>query len=163
MSTETRVWYFAYGSNMQKATFVDRRGMRPDRSVAASLTGYRLTFDLPIGSGERGVANIAVDPGASVHGVLHRITVAELEFLDRTEGVTQGAYDRIVVSVATGDGSECEAHAYISSRGVEGRKPSDRYIGLLLDGALEYGLPASYVRWLEALPRAIDEREHEAS
>jgi len=154
-----RIWYFAYGSNMQRATFVGRRGMRPDSSRAGRLDGYRLTFDLAVGPGERGVANIVVDPLACVCGVLHRITRAELEILDRSEGVPYGAYDHLTVEVAAGDDVVVEACTYISVHGKPGRKPSDRYIGLLLDGAREHALPPSYVAELERIERAVDERE----
>jgi gamma-glutamylcyclotransferase len=156
---ESRVWYFAYGSNMQRATFVGRRGMRPDLSRWGRLHGYRLTFDLAIGSGERGVANIAAAPLATVCGVLHRITHAEFEILDRTEGVNHGVYERACVEVLAADGAAVEAVAYISSLGVAGRKPSPRYLGLLLDGAREHDLPGDYVNQLQSLELAVDERE----
>lgn len=144
---------------MQRATFVGRRGMRPDHSHWGRLEGYRLAFDLAIGPGERGVANILVDPPAAVCGVLHSITLAELDVLDRTEGVHRGVYERLAVGVIVGDGSVVDAYAYISSLGVVGRKPSGRYMGLLLAGAREHDLPASYVAQLEATELAVDERE----
>ncbi len=156
---ESRVWYFAYGSNMQRATFIGRRGMRPDKSTWGRLEGYRLTFDLAIGKGERGVANIVVDPLASVCGVLHRITRAELEKLDRTEGVQHGVYEHAVVEVCCDAATIVDAHAYVSTLGKDGRKPSPRYLGLLLDGAREYGLPATYIAYLQAFELAVDERE----
>jgi hypothetical protein len=133
--------------------------MRPDKSVWGRLAGYRLAFDLPVGPGERGVANIVVDPLESVCGVLHRITASELDVLDRTEGVHRGVYDRVVVEVGS-DVTLVEAIAYVSDRGVGGRKPSARYLGLLLDGAREYAIPASYIAYLQAFELAVDEREH---
>ena len=39
------LWYFAYGSNMQRATFVERRGMRPLRRTWPAIspaTGFDL-------------------------------------------------------------------------------------------------------------------------
>ena len=41
---------------------------------------------------------------------------------------------------------------------MSGRKPSARYLGLLLEGAREHGLPADYVAQLEKLELAHDER-----
>ena len=160
MSTNERgvAWYFAYGSNMQRATFEGRRGMRPTESLCGRLTGYRLCFDLPIGSGERGVANLAADEKECVCGVLYLVSSEELERLDRTEGVGNGYYERIEVDVEGRDGVMVRAWTYVSTNGVTGRKPSQRYVGLLLEGAREHGLPPDYVAWLEALELAHDER-----
>jgi len=152
------LWYFAYGSNMQRATFVGRRGMRPQRSLAGRLDGYRLTFNLPVGPGERGVANLITEAGYVTHGVLHLISSEEFERLDRTEGVGVGYYVRAPVVVLDSDGCSIDAWTYLSVRGVVGRKPSARYIALLLEGAREHGLPVDYIRALEALDLAIDER-----
>ena len=52
------LWYFAYGSNMSPAIFVERRGMHPLATQRARLEGYRLCFSIPVGPGERGVANV---------------------------------------------------------------------------------------------------------
>jgi len=155
---EGLLWYFAYGSNMRRATFIDRRGMQPRRSVAACLAGYRLTFDLPVGPGERGVANLVADGAATTHGVLHLITPEEFTILDRTEGVGNGYYGRTAVIVVDRDDARIEALTYVSNHGVAGRKPSARYMGLLLTGAREHDLPAGYIRELEAFELAIDER-----
>lgn len=152
------VWYFAYGSNMQRATFVGRRGMHPRSSRPGWLEGFELCFDLPVGPGERAVANLAVAPEAVVHGVLYSISQAEASLLDRTEGVDRGFYERLIVRVNREEGSD-EAFTYVSPHRVEHRKPSARYLGLLLEGAREHGLPASYIEKLAALPLAIDERE----
>jgi cation transport regulator ChaC len=151
-------WYFAYGSNMQRATFEGRRGMRPARSLWGTLAGYRLCFDLPVGSGERGVANLNADEAECVYGVLYLVTSAELERLDRTEGVESGYYRRVEVDVVDRDGNVVRAWTYLSPHAVVGRKPSPRYIGLLLEGAREHELPPDYVARLEAYELAHDER-----
>jgi hypothetical protein len=41
---------------------------------------------------------------------------------------------------------------------AKGRKPSARYIGLLLEGAREHGLPAEWIAHLESFELAVDER-----
>ena len=152
------LWYFAYGSNLCRATFVDRRGMRPLDARRARLDGHRLTFELPIGRGERGVANLPQDPAASTWGVCYLLEPAACEHLDRTEGVSNGWYRRLHVTVAAEDGASLAAFAYQGIRTVAGRKPSARYIGLLLAGAREHALPADWIRYLEALDLAVDER-----
>jgi len=54
------------------------------------------------------------------------------------------------------------AAVYVSSHGVAGRKPSERYLNLLLEGAREHELPADYIRTLEAFDLAVDERSKTA-
>jgi hypothetical protein len=143
---------------MCDATFCGRRGMRPLATRSGRLDGYRICFNLPVGPGERGVANIEQEDGASIHGVLHLLTRAELDRLDRTEGVHVGAYQRIPVEVAVGDGTRVTAITYRSSLTTTGRKPSARYLQLLLDGAREHELPDEYIRFLAGLELAWDER-----
>lgn len=155
------LWYFAYGSNMSGAIFT-RRGMRPSAATWGCLEGYRLCFDLPVGPGERGVANVVAENGARTCGVLYRITPEEGERLDRSEGVQGGFYRRIAVEITAAGAERVAAFTYQSPYDSPGRKPSSRYMGLLLDGASEHGLPGQYVAFLRTFELADDERpEHE--
>jgi gliotoxin/aspirochlorine biosynthesis gamma-glutamylcyclotransferase len=151
------VWYFAYGSNMSPATFVERRQMRPLDACAGHIEGYRLCFDIPIGAGERGVANLQPDIGRT-HGVAYLLTTDDADRLDRTEGVPQGFYFREAVRAMLVDGRSIDAYTYRSHFSSAARKPSARYMGILLDGAAVHGLPVEYVRWLEGWELAVDER-----
>lgn len=152
------LWYFAYGSNLDPETFLGRRGMRPSEAVAASLLGWELVFDLPVGRGERAVANLRPGDGARVHGVAYAIDAAQAAHLDRTEGVDRGYYARTAVTLEADRGGAFEAFTYTSPHGVPGRKPSRRYLGLLLRGARHHGLPEAWVLRLRALEVAVDER-----
>jgi cation transport regulator ChaC len=158
-SPDTAVWYFAYGSNMSRSIFCERRGMCPVTSRWGWLDGHRLVFTLPIGPGERGVANLVSEPGARTCGVLHLLTPEELDRLDRTEGVHAGVYRRILVDVRGEDEARVSAYTYQSTWASPGRKPSARYLGLLLTGAREHGLPEEWLRYLEGLDLAVDERQ----
>jgi 2-hydroxychromene-2-carboxylate isomerase len=152
------LWYFAYGSNMSPAIFTARRGIRPLATRWGWLPDHRLCFDLPIGPGERGCANVAADPGARIAGVLYCLTPEDAERLDRTEGVPVGVYRRIPVEVAVGEADAVAAFTYQSALGIPGRRPSARYLGLLLEGARAHGLPPEYIAWLEGFDLAFDER-----
>jgi cation transport regulator ChaC len=152
-------WYFAYGSNMGRAIFCERRGMCPTESRWGWLEGWRLSFELPVGPGERGVANVVPEPGARTCGVLHRLTPDELDRLDRTEGVHVGIYRRVLLEVVAGDGERVSAATYVSTWATPGRKPSPRYLGLLLAGAREHALPAEWIQFLSTHDLAIDERD----
>jgi len=160
-ASEPTLWYFAYGSNLDPGTFLGRRRMRPLATRIGVLLDFELRFDLPVGPGERGVANVAPRPGDHVWGALYELTVRDATQLDRTEGVPQGAYRRIDVEVQLGDGSRLGAFTYHARISRPERKPSRRYLGLLLSGARELGLPAEYVERLRGLPLAVDEREQQ--
>jgi cation transport regulator ChaC len=157
------LWYFGYGSNMSRATFVERRGMRPSAAQPARLHGYRLCFDIPVGPGERGVANVVREPEAVVWGVVYAITGEEFERLDRTEGVPFKIYERVAVDVIIAGEVAMPALTYQSKISFPGRKPSPRYMNLLLNGAREHGLPEDYVRSLLAIELGRDERAGEKS
>jgi cation transport regulator ChaC len=157
------LWYFAYGSNLEQATFLGRRQMRPLETRIGQLRDFELRFDLPVGPGERGVANVAPSSGDHVWGALYHLTHADAERLDRTEGVDKGFYQRLAVDVHLPEGALLAAFTYRSEISRPERKPSRRYLGLLLAGAREHGLPAEYVARLRALPLAVDEREAQLS
>lgn len=154
-----RLWYFGYGSNMHRGTFVERRRMQPGSARPARLTGYRLCFDIPVGPGERGVANILVDPASEVWGVAYHISTEEFDRLDRTEGVPFGLYRRVAIELITPEHERIAAFTYQSTVSAPGRKPSARYMGLLLTGARENSLPVEYLRYLEGIELGVDERE----
>ena len=164
MSDETKAltWYLAYGSNMNRGIFENRRGMRPIQAQPALLENYRLRFNLAVGSGERGVANLEYQAGARIWGVLYLITVEQSEHLDRTEGVPRGAYRRIPVSAMVDGIKQVAGFSYQSDRISLGRKPSPRYIGLLIEGAIQHGLPPGYLRYLRNFELAADERLSES-
>lgn len=131
--------------------------MRPLDTRVARVAGWRLVFDLPVGSGERGVANLLPEVGGFAAGVAYLISDAQAGHLDRTEGVPR-AYRREAV-VAQGEGGQTlEAFTYVSPHRHPGRKPSRRYMGLLLTGARHHGLPAEWVRFLRSFDLAVDER-----
>lgn len=152
------LWYFAYGSNLSLATFSGRRGIQPLEMRWGWLEGHRLCFDIPIGPGERAVANLRCDTDARTCGVLYLLRAEDADHLDRTEGVDRGFYRRIPVTVTVDGGEAIAAFAYQSTFSQEGRRPSARYLNLLLEGAREHGLPVDYVTYLESFELAIDER-----
>ncbi|MGC2306420.1 gamma-glutamylcyclotransferase family protein [Candidatus Binatus sp.] len=154
-------WYLAYGSNMNRGIFEIRRGMRPIQAQPALLENYRLRFNLAIGPGERGVANLESEAGACIWGVLYLITVEQSEHLDRTEGVPRGAYRRTPVSPVVDGSEQIAAFTYQSERISLGRKPSPRYLRLLIEGAVQHGLPSDYLHYLRNFELAVDERTAE--
>jgi hypothetical protein len=148
------VWYFAYGSNMQAATFRGRRGVGPLQALAARLPGWRLVLDkpplVPIGEG---FANLVPDPGAEALGVLYRIAAGDWEHVQLTEGVRVDNYRTVTVRVSTlaPPVLEVDAFSLISDRRDPTLRPSGRYMACLIAGAEEHGLPAEYVACLRSV------------
>jgi cation transport regulator ChaC len=151
-------WYFGYGSNMDPRTFLGRRSMKPFETAVARLDGWGLRFDLPIGSGERAVANVRLQGDEHVWGIAYLLSPGDAAHLDRTEGVPR-AYRRVPVALELASGEAVQGYTLASERGQAGRKPSRRYMGLLLAGARHHGLPPEYVAFLRGFALAVDERD----
>src|SRR3989442_8766709 len=96
--SDGRVWYFAYGSNMETATLRGRRGIEPLCALGARAAGWRLVFDKPplVPVGEA-FANIVPDARDAVLGVLYQLTPADWEHVELTEGVSIGNYRSVTV------------------------------------------------------------------
>jgi gamma-glutamylcyclotransferase (GGCT)/AIG2-like uncharacterized protein YtfP len=147
-SKPPELWYFAYGANMDRATLVERRGIEPAGELTVTLDGYELVFNQKgIPWLEPSFANLRVAEAQSVHGVAYGLTEAQLEELDALEG--GGAYDHLEVTVRASDGRILLAKTYFTSETVEKRYPSARYMGLLLRGGREHGLPDDWITRLE--------------
>jgi hypothetical protein len=152
-------WYFAYGSNMQRATLCERRGIACQRALAARVPGWRVVFDKPplVPIGES-FANVIPDPTATAFGVLFEIAERDLDHLDLTEGVLIGNYDRVPITahpLEHGD-TVIAAHTLTSARRDASLNPSPRYMGLVIDGATEHGLPPEYIAELRAVPTGAE-------
>ena len=70
-------------------------------------------------------------------------------------------YRRLPIDVVTQRGERIAALAYQSSITTTGRKPSPRYMRLLIEGARQHAFPEEYVVFLERFELAIDERDGE--
>jgi len=140
---------------MQTATFSGRRGIEFTRAAAARAPGWRLALDkpplLPIGEA---FANIVPDAVSAVLGVAYEVSVDVLPLLDLSEGVLIGNYERRTVSIELlGDASApVDAFTLVSDRRDPTLVPSTRYMSLLIEGAVEHGLPAEYVEFLRQVP-----------
>jgi hypothetical protein len=149
------VWYFAYGSNMQSATLRGRRGIEYRRAVPVRAHGWRLVFDkpplLPTGNS---VANIVPDEAGLVLGVAFEITDEDLAHVEHTEGVAFGNYQRVelvIEALVEVEDAPVSAFSLSSDLREPTALPSTRYMSLLIEGAIEQGLPDTHVEWLRAV------------
>jgi gamma-glutamylcyclotransferase len=151
------LWYFAYGSNMESATLRGRRGVEYHRALPGCAHGWRLVLDKP---GLFPMGNIIPDAASSVWGVLYQIDVADLAHIDLTEGVLIGNYLRVEIPVQPPrPAPPLKAFTLTSERRDPSLQPSTRYMGLLISGAEEHGLPADYVAFLRRIPARPESTE----
>jgi gamma-glutamylcyclotransferase len=153
-----RIWYFAYGSNMQSATFCGRRRIECMRAVAARVPGWRIVFDKPpiVPVGES-FANIVPDATAEVMGVLYEIGADDHEHIELTEGVLIDNYRRVVVAAVSLDGTlAVDAFSLATDQHAPDLLPSTRYMACIVAGAEEHGLPADYVAMLRRIPARVE-------
>jgi len=132
--------YFAYGSNMDETQMLEERCPGAILSEVAKLPGYRFLINT------HGVATIIPNPESDVYGALWSITPDDEESLDRYEGVKHGHYRRDELDVE----SETEtrpALVYIATNDTPG-SPSGTYMKLIIDAAIQRGLPEKYLREL---------------
>lgn len=149
--------YFAYGSNMSSARLRARIGGARALGVAR-LDDFDLVFDKP-GQDGTAKANLRPRPTAATHGVLWELEPQALDVLDTYEpGYTR---HRHLVGAATGrvgamGESQLEAWIYLHPGSQRGLAPSPEYLGHLIEGAREHGLPAAAQGLLQGLLRAVE-------
>ena len=135
--------------------------MNPRDARRGRLIDFALPFDLPVGSSNRGVANLVAEGGGAVWGMVYQIRRSEARRLDRSEGVHRGFYRRMKTTIDLEGREQVEAFTYISANGRDGRLPSARYLGLIVNSAIYHQLPTPWVEQLRAWPLAKDEREQQ--
>lgn len=146
--------YFGYGSNMA-LTSLRAKGVDPRVSERAVLRGWRLRFNVRhFFRHEGGVGNIEPTGDASnvVWGVVHLCEDAHLTLLDAAEAYGHG-YDRVEVSVDT-DHGERRAITYVGMPSFldEECRPTQRYLNILVNGAVAAGVDPAYIDALRRHP-----------
>lgn len=149
MSAADTVLYFAFGANTCSDVLVRRRGIVPVASEPAELADHRLAFvqrGVPLF--EPAFASVLPSPGSRVHGVLHELRARDMARLDRMES---GGYARLERPVIGHRRGAVSAQLYVTRSPKHGLAPSRRYRDLIVRGAREHGLPASWIDELHAI------------
>jgi gamma-glutamylcyclotransferase len=156
--------YFAYGSVLSRrhvGEWAFEHGVDPQlfaTGAPAVLRGYELTFDVESKFWGGRVANLRASEGGSVHGVLFELPAEAKEAVLRKEGVPTGLSQEISVTVETA-GNQVDASAFVArpERRAGPGAPSARLMTYLLEGALERGLPQTWIDELRGHARAAVE------
>lgn len=130
------------------------RGIKPKRSFIAELRAHKLEFNKPSNDGSAKV-NIERNASSKVLGVVFEISASDLAELDRYEGVAGGHYKRKNVQVKS-EGGQHGAITYVALRKAEGLKPKAEYVRKIIEGAVEAGLPWTYIEPLHILLSGLE-------
>jgi len=152
-----KVVYFAYGSNMSTER-LKKRVPSAKPLGRAKLLNKHLVCNKKSKDGS-GKSNLIDSTGDIVWGVLYEIDRAELNRLDRVES----GYTRMILEVITDQDSSVKTYVYVSSELIDDARPYDLYKKLVIEGAREHQLPASYVKYLEQIqskPNPVKERRN---
>lgn len=176
--------YFAYGSNVNTKTMKGTRGITPSAAYPAVLPGYELVFNVPglpfiepaFASVRRVVTGKTDDApsrfarfATETHGVAYVVTDEQWRTILRTET----SYVREDVTLerflpastrVDGDAPPATPQKIFATTlvfadadvGGVALLPSARYLGLLREGADEWGLDPSWREYLRAAVQAYD-------
>ena len=159
-----RIWYFAYGSNLDPDRFRGRVGDWIERKRAI-LHDYRLRFSGEVTSEGGGGAIIQPAEGERVHGGVYRITVEQLRAMDREELESARNPDqrgrRVTLTLECPD-SPTEVEVYVVPEPEIYRAPSPKYLDHIVKGLRAFGYDDGVVREVEAVaasePSPVAER-----
>jgi hypothetical protein len=161
-STTSRVWYFAYGSNMDPSILTGRRKIHPRGALVVQCPGYKIAFNVPgipflepalaglskvgtlpkpININKKARNNEKVTETLPVHGIAYDISLADLYRVFATEGggvayEFESAQAKVLIPV--GDlrveqgQTSLEVITLIARKPASGRRPSQRYMVRLL-------------------------------
>ncbi len=132
------MYYFAYGSNLNKKQMLERC---PDSKplFVATLRNYKLVFVGWSRQWRGGIIGIKPFRGEKVLGAVYELSDRDLRRLDSYEGYP-GNYNRLKVTVFDEDGKSVEAITYIKSEQSEETQPSKEYLSLIQQGCRDWGL-----------------------
>lgn len=143
--------YFAYGANLDRNAMARRC---PGSTVLSlgRLVNHRFYVTVD------GFASVRREEGATVHGLLWRLSVGDVAALDRFEEVGSGLYSKQMLPVFKNVGAS-SALVYIG-RSSEIGVPKRGYMESVIDHAERCGLPDRYRRELQGWLRrpAVDTR-----
>ncbi len=129
------VYYFAFGSNMNKERMIERKAEFTEMQKGI-LKDWKLVFN-KINSRKEGAgfANIMPKVGSIVEGIIYKVDEETLQKLDRFEGVPNH-YNRKTMEIESKDNEMINCITYLAnpSKTDDSRKPEKWYLNHLLKG-----------------------------
>lgn len=121
--------------------------------------GYRLDFNTVSRTWAGSPSTVVPDDESHVWGALWKLSISDMESLDKQEGVGINKYEPFEATVVTPDGKNVSCRCYklvdqpqkVVPLPPE-RRPSKAYIRTILIGAKESNLPLEYIKFLSEIP-----------
>ena len=132
------MYYFAYGSNINRDQMLDRC-LDSKPMFLAILPNYKMVFVHASRKWRGGVASIKRFRGERVIGAIYEISEQNLRQLDIYEGYPN-ACDRVKIRVFDKDGKSVEAVTYIKAVQSEEAPPSQEYLAIIQQGYKDWGI-----------------------
>lgn len=146
------VYYLGYGSNMSSRYLSNVRNVEIYESHAAIIDDHLVKFNLKgLPHIEPAFANMVVSPGSTSYGVAHLITPKDLKSIVGSEA---SSYTPTEITVTTDQNKRIKVWTLIGKDNTFNGIPSQRYVAILLEGAVEHGLPSDYIQKLKQLDGA---------
>lgn len=142
MSLANRVWYFAYGSNLN-VDQMNRLVGEWHLSKRATARSYRLTFNVHSTKWQGNAANLVPSERYEdvVYGVVYLLAEEQFLKLGRHEGVPP-----VDIRVELEDGNEiAHAKAFVWKSGGPPGEPSEQYRRIMEAGLQQHGYKESVV------------------
>jgi len=127
------LYYFAYGSNLNKKQMRERCPESKPLFTAA-LPNYKLVFTGWVRQWHGGVAGIRSMRGAKAHGAVYEVTERCLKQLDKYEN----GYQRFNVTVFSEDSEPVAAVTYIKTGQLDDSAPSKEYLAVIQQGLKDW-------------------------
>jgi gamma-glutamylcyclotransferase (GGCT)/AIG2-like uncharacterized protein YtfP len=132
------VYYFAYGSNLNKKQMQERCPESKPLFIA-TLPNYKLVFTGWSRQFRGGIAGIRPFRGEKVLGALYELSEKDLRRLDSYEGYPNNS-NRLNVTVFDEDNEPVQATTYIKPEQSEEIQPSKEYLTLIQQGCRDWGI-----------------------
>lgn len=139
--------YFAYGSNLSVAQ-MQRRCSSAEVVSSGRLCGFRLAFTFYSTGWEGGVADVTHSEDGEVWGLVFDLTEADLQRLDRFEGVPTH-YERFQADIEVTDKTLHNVWVYAVSAKQQFIRPTSAYLDTIKAAARKWKFPQAYCEMLE--------------
>lgn len=148
------IYHFAYGINMNKSIIAERCNDARILAVA-KLPGYRLVFSDYSRVWDGGMEGVIREPGHDLWGLIYELNQMDRNRLDIMQDVRMdgtGTYFHYPARIVCEDGLSRIVLFYKKNIQGELACPSTELLNLIIGGAEEHSLPASYIEELKNIP-----------